>query len=230
MKVCDMLTELITPLYLLFVPYVALVIFLFTSILAIVFTCCKVRQRESKIYFVTITITVLSGLYTLFNVCDYFHYRCYGLTRSPFNGIWYYLFLMPADLHKPYKVVTLSATTCEYSVELKHRYGRRQEIVLNLINNTPKEFDCDSPDKINLNFKITVKCADDSMNKDFTRNFATYFLMPGTNQLTLCKYDIDSAKALSKTYKADIKIDGCLDEFLDKYPGSYLTIRNGTTK
>jgi len=36
MKLCDVLTELITPLYLLLVPYVALLIFfLFTSILAI---------------------------------------------------------------------------------------------------------------------------------------------------------------------------------------------------
>lgn len=230
MKFCDMLTELITPLYILLVPYVALVIFLFTSILVIVFTCCKVRQRESKIYFVTITIAALSGLYTLFNFCDYFHYRRYGLTRSPINGIWYYLFLMPADLYKPYKVVTLSATTCEYSVEFKHRYGGRQEVVLNLINNTPKKFDYCNPDKINLNFKTTVKSVDGDMNEIFKRNFTTYYPLARTNYLTLCHYDIDSTEALLKTYKIDIKIDGQFDEFLDKYPGSYLTVNNGTTK
>jgi len=230
MRLCDILSGLMAPLYLLLVPYVSLLIFLVTSILTIVFTCFKVRRKESKMYFLTVTIVVLSGLFTLFNVYDYIHYRRYGLTRSPINEIWYYLFLSPDDLYNPYKVVSLSSITNEYVIEFKHRYGRRQEIVLNLINNAPKEFDYDNPDKINLNFKATVKCADESMNKDFTRNFTTYFLMPGTNQLTLCQYDIDSTKALSKTYKADIKIDGRLDEFLDKYPGSYLTIRNGTTK
>lgn len=230
MNVGDYLKDLIKPLYLLLVPYVALLIFLFTLILTIVFTCFKVGRKESKMYFLTVTIAVLSGLFTLFNVYDYIHYRRYGLTRSPINEIWYYLFLSPDDLYNPYKVVSLSSITNEYVIEFKHRYGGRQEVVLNLINNAPKKFDYDNPDKINLKFKTIVKCDDVRVTEDFMRSFTTYFLMPGTNQLTLCRYDIDSIEALSKTYKADIKIDGHLDEFLDKYPGSYLTVRNGTTK
>ena len=90
-------------------------------------------------------------------------------------------FLSPDDLYNPYKVVSLSSITNEYVIEFKHRYGGRQEIVLNLINNAPKKFDYDNPDKINLKFKTIVKCDDVRVTEDFLRSFTTYFLMPGNN-------------------------------------------------
>ena len=153
-----------------------------------------------------------------------------SLERIYTQQLWFHLFAAPPDLYKPYAVMTILPSSCEYTANYRHRYGGVQEIVLNLINIVPKEFDYDNPDKINLNIKSTVTCVETGTKKEYERGFTTYFLSPRTNHLSLCQYEVDSIEALTKTYRVDIKIEGRIDEFLDKYPGSYLAIRNGTTK
>lgn len=230
MMFCSFLNELIGPLYIWLSPVVAILIFILATILAIVCTFQNIRLKEPRIYFVIVAFSVLSGLYSVFNVYDYFYYQRYGLARSPINELFYSLFSSPRDLYKPYKIVALSATKSEYSLLFKHRYGGRQVVVLNLINNTPKEFEYGNPDKINLGFETTIKGIESNAPQKFSRNFTTYYLSPGTNQLVLCQYDINSKKALSTTYQASLQIDGCLDVFLKKYPDSFIAIRNGTCK
>ena len=101
---------------------------------------------------------------------------------------------------------------------------------MNLINNTHKELDYDNPDKIDIAFKCIVSCPDEGMKDEFARIFTTYYLMPGTNCLTLCKYNVDNVDSLSQRYHANIQVKGSLAGLLDQYPGSYITIENGTTK
>jgi len=222
--------ELIAPLYVILSPFAAFLIFVVTAAIAIVFSVNGARKIERRIYTTVMSVAVVFCLYTAFNIYDYRRYRQYGLAISPINQLWFYLFASPPDLYKPYAVIPLLPSTCEYGRSYSHRYGGCQEIVLNLANNTLKESDYENPDEINVSFKCVVTCLETGTKVVSSRDFTTYYLSPGTNRLSLCQYDINTTEELAKIYKVNIKIDGCLEEFLGKYPGSYLAIRNGSTK
>ena len=68
------------------------------------------------------------------------------------------------------------------------------------------------------------------MKHENTKPVTTYYLLPGTNQITLCKYDVLRRKMLSSPYKAEVIIEGDLAGFLRQYPGSFISIENGTTE
>ena len=154
----DFLLPLIAPIWLLLTPFVAAVVFCLFSFLTLAW-CFRRRKRGiglcGKIMFV---ITLAFGGYTVFNVCDFIRYRRYGLALSPINQIVYFLFLPPPNLHDPYSTIPLSHLTNEYSASFRHRFGGRQTVCLNLVNNNPKEFEYGNPDKINMSFKCTVSC------------------------------------------------------------------------
>lgn len=222
--------KLIAPLYVLLSPFVSALAFLCAVILAIACICRDVRRKEPWIYFATMAFIVLFGLYTAFNIYDYLNYRRYGLAKSPINEVSYFLFFPPDDLYRPYAVIPLSETTREYVVEFKHRYGGQQEIVLNLINNEPKEFEYGKPDRIDIDAMCVVTCVETGGKRESSHSFSSRYLHAGTNSLMIARYSLKEAASLSQTYKAEIKLDGSLDHLLKQYPGSYLAIENGMAK
>jgi len=168
--------------------------------------------------------------YTAFNVCDFIRYRRYGLAMSPINQIVYFLFLPPPNLYDPYLTIPLSPLNNDYSVSFRHRFGGRQTICLNLVNNTPKEFEYGNPDKINMSFKCTVSCPETGMCINSEEAFTTYYLMPGTNHISICQYEIGRLRDLFPAYKATIRTEGDMETLLRRFPASFLTINNSTTK
>ncbi len=175
-------------------------------------------------------ILLLLGCYTLFNVYDFIRYQNTGLTISPINQVWFYLFSAPSDLHKPYVQIQLSTVSNEYQTTFKHVYGGAQMVGLGLVNNTPKKFEYGKPDEVNLAFCGNLRSVDMGLSKDFNVVYTNYYLSAGTNYLPICRYEIENVNELRKTYEIRLKVGGDIGFFLKDYPGSFLTIGNGTTK
>ena len=226
----NLVNDLIGPFWLMLSPFIATLFFVVMCGVLVVCAFAGFRKSDSKVYLFFLLSVVISGLYLLFNVYDLYRYRKYGLAISSINQCWYFLFLAPSDLYEPYSVMSLSPSSDTYIAHYRHRYGGEQKIVLNLINNTPKEFEYGNPDKIDLSFKCSVSCPDSGKNETFTKTYTTYYLRSGTNSLSLCQYNIDDVDSLSFSYNVEIQIGGNITDFLARYPGSYITVRNGTTK
>lgn len=222
--------KLIAPLYVFLSPFVSALAFLCAVILAIACTCWDVRRNEPRIYLAIVVFAILFGLYTIFNVYDYLNYRRYGLAKSPINEAAFFLFSPPDDLHRPYVVIPLSEATREYVVEFKHRYGGQQEIVLNLINNAPKEFEYGEPDQIDIDAECVVTCVETGEKRISSHSFSSQYLHAGTNSLVIARYSLKEVSSLSRTYKVEIRLNGAIGNLLNLYPGSYLALENGTVK
>ena len=175
-------------------------------------------------------ILLLLGCYTFFNAYDFIRYQNTGLTISPINQAWFYLFSAPSDLYKPYAQIQLSAVSNEYQTTFMHVYGGAQMVGLGLINNAPKEFEYGKPDELNLEFSGYLCSADMKIAKEFNEVYTNYYLSVGTNYLPICRYEIESIGELRSEYKIKLKIGGDLALFMEKYPGSFLMIKNSTTK
>ena len=227
---CEHLDEVIARFYLLLSPFGSFVMLCAAVALALVCSASGVRQKAPRLYYAIVGCVFLLCAYTLFNIYDLRRYRQEGLAISPLNKMSYFLFFAPPDLYEPYSIMPLSSTVHEYTANYKHRYGGQQEIVLNLINGTPKIFEYGNPDKINLAVKCSVSCGEMGLQFETNRTFTTRYLDAGTNHLILCKYAIETREALASTYNACVTIDDGLADFLKRYPGSYITIENGTTK
>ena len=103
-------------------------------------------------------------------------------------------------------------------------------ICLNLVNNNPNELEYGNPDKINISFKCTVSCPETGMCINSEEVFTTCYLMPGTNHISICQYEIGRLRDLSPTYKASVRTVGDMKTLLRRFPNSFLTLRNSTTK
>jgi hypothetical protein len=226
----DFLLPLIAPIWLLLTPFVATAVFCLLSFLTLAWYFRRHKRGIGLCGKIMFIITLAFCGYTVFNVCDFIRYRRYGLAISPINQIVYFLFLPPPNLYDPYLTIPLSPLNDNYSVSFRHRFGGRQTICLNLVNNTPKEFEYGNPDKINMSFKCTVSCPETGMCINSEEEFTTYYLMPGTNHISICQYEIGKLQDLSPTYKANIRTVGDMEILLRRFPGSFLTLENGTTK
>ena len=220
----------LAPVILLLTPFASAGLFLaLTACVAV--QCSRRRTRILAGWRRYLLLATLAfGGYTLFNVYDYARYRRCGLAISPINQLCYFLFLAPSDLYEPCARIALSPSQVEYSAVYRHRYGGTQRIALNVVNNEPKDFEYGNPDRIDLGFRCTVSCAATGGRHDFAEEFKGYYLLAGTNSLSICRYEIDTIKALRPEYSVKIKIDGDIAGFLGRYPGSFITVGNGTTK
>lgn len=226
----EALLESLAPVILLLTPFASAGLFL--ALAACVAVQCSRRRTRMlggwRRYLLLATLAF--GGYTLFNVYDYARYRRYGLAISPINQLCYFLFLAPSDLYEPCARIAISPSQMEYSAVYRHRYGGPQRIALNVVNNKPKDFEYGNPDRIDLGLRCTISCAATGAEHDFAEEFKGYYLLDGTNSLSVCCYEIDTIKALHQAYSVKIKISGDIAGFLGRYPGSFITVRNGTTK
>ena len=211
-------------------PFLAGAISILLTAGAIMATFQSMRRKRKTTYWFLFLIALLFDLYSLFNVYDYCRYAKYGLAVSPLNQITYYLFLSPSDLYAPCVKIPLSASKEEYEMTYRHKYGGRQNIILYLVNNTPKVFEYDNPDKINLAFDAKVSCSATGTEFESHKQFETYYLLPGTNYMFIGEYIIDEPRLLSSQYNVKIRTSGSLTDFLSQYPGSWLEIHNGASK
>lgn len=163
-------------------------------------------------------------------IVAFIRYRNTGLTVSPINRIWFFLFFAPPDLYKPYVQLQLSPVSNEYQVTFSHVYGGMQTVKLGLVNNTPKKIEYGKPDELNLKFRGNLRSKDMKMVKDFNVAYTNYYLSAGTNYLPIYWYEIENVNELRREYEMKLEIGGDIASFFKKYPGSFLAIGNGTTK
>lgn len=222
----DFVLELLAPLWILLTPYVSAYVFC-----VLCFAAFLIRRRISgRSRSVILAILAVLGCYVLFNVSDFIRYRNTGLTVSPINRIWFFLFFAPPDLYKPYVQLQLSPVSNEYQVTFSHVYGGMQTVKLGLVNNTPKKIEYGKPDELNLKFRGNLRSKDMKMVKDFNVAYTNYYLSAGTNYLPIYWYEIENVNELRREYEMKLEIGGDIASFFKKYPGSFLAIGNGTTK
>ena len=213
-------------LWLVAVPFVSAVLFVLAAFMAMIF-----RRRRGLFYSLFLWSAIVLGLYTAFNIADCFIYRYAGaLAISPINQGVFQLFLSPEHLYAPYASAFLQLNKTEYELEFRPIYGGRQTVVLCVENCHPKEFDHDHPDAIGLSFTGEIEKGGEAPHVRFEKQYTTYFLMDGENKLPLFDYEIGRRSELKATNRVTVTITGDLDAFLRLYPGSYLCVKNGTTK
>lgn len=225
-SVKDFVLTCLSPFWVLLMPYLSAILF---CALCLAAALERKRAREKRLSAFRIVLLVL-GCYTLFNAYDFIRYRKTGLTISPVNQVWYFLFSAPPDLYKPYVRIQLSAASNEYQTAYTHAYGGMQVVELGLVNNAPRAFEYGKPDKVNLEFRGKICSADKSVAEDFDVAYTNYYLSAGTNYLPICRYGIESVRQLRTEHDMKLEIDGDLRSFLKRYPGSFLLIGNDTRK
>lgn len=213
-------------LWLVALPFVSAALFVFAAFMAMIF-----RRRRGLFYSLFQWLAIASGLYTVFNIADYLSYRYNGaLAISPINQGVFQLFCPPEDLYEPYAKFKLQEGKTEYELKFRHKYGGRQAVVLCVANFNPKKFDYDRPDVIGLLFTGEIEKGGEAPSVRFEKRYTTYFLMDGENKLPLFDYEIGSRSELKATSRVTLTITGDLATFIRRYPGSYLAVKNTTTK
>ena len=213
-------------LWLVALPFVSAALFVLAAFMAMIF-----RRRRGLFYSLFLWLAIASGLYTVFNIADYLSYRYNGaLAISPINQGVFQLFCPPEDLYEPYAKFKLQEGKTEYELKFRHKYGGRQAVVLCVANFNPKKFDYDHPDVIGLSFTGEIEKDGKISVVSFEKQYTTYFLMDGENKLPLFDYEIGSRSELKATSRVTLTITGDLATFIRRYPGSYLAVKNTTTK
>lgn len=213
-------------LWLVAVPFVSAAFFVVAAFMTMIF-----RRRRGLLYSLFLWPTIVFGLYTAFNIVDYLSYRYNGaLAISPINQGVFQMFCPPEDLYEPYAKFKLQEGKTEYELKFRHKYGGRQAVVLCVANFIPKEFDYDHPDVIGLSFAGEIEKDGVILPVNFEKQYTTYFLHAGENKLPLLDYEISSRSELKATNRVSVTITGDLVSFLSRYPGSYLCVKNATTK
>ena len=216
----------LTLVFLLFNPFVA-------SLLLLAFFAIAICLRGSKdrLGKAAVCLAVLLAGYTVFNIADYCVYRyCGALAVSPINQLVFHLFCSPDDLYEPYAKVDLMQDKNEYVLPFVHKYAGKQAITLAVANTNPKEFDYDHPDVIGLSFTGEIEKGGGNPTVRFEKQYTTYFLIDGENNLSLFDYEVGSRSELKVANRVSVTITGDLASFLSRYPGSYLCVKNVTTK
>lgn len=213
-------------LWLVALPFVSAALFVLAAFMAMIF-----RRRRGLFYSLFLWLAIASGLYTVLNIADYLSYRYNGaLAISPINQGVFQLFCPPEDLYEPYAKFKLQEGKTEYELKFRHKYGGRQAVVLCVANFNPKKFDYDRPDVIGLLFTGEIEKGGEAPSVRFEKRYTTYFLMDGENKLPLFDYEIGSRSELKATSRVTLTITGDLASFIRRYPGSYLAVKNTTTK
>ena len=216
----------LTLVFLLFNPFVACLLLLAFVVIAICLHGSKDRFGKAAV-----CLAVLLAGYTAFNVADYCVYRyCGALAVSPINQLMFHLFCSPDDLYEPYAKVDLKQDKNEYVLPFVHKYAGKHAITLVVANTNPKEFDYDHPDVIGLSFTGAIENGGEVPSVRFEKQYTTYFLIDGENNLSLFDYEVGSRSELKATNRVSVTITGDLVSFLSRYPGSYLCVKNATTK
>lgn len=216
----------LTLVFLLFNPFVA-------SLLLLAFLAIAICLRGSKdrLGKAAVCLAVLLAGYTVFNIADYCVYRyCGALAVSPINQLVFHLFCSPDDLYEPYAKVDLMQDKNEYVLPFVHKYAGKQAITLAVANTNPKEFDYDHPDVIGLSFTGEIEKGGGNPTVRFEKQYTTYFLIDGENNLSLFDYEVGSRSELKVANRVSVTITGDLASFLSRYPGSYLCVKNATVK
>ena len=156
-------------------------------------------------------------------------FQCKILT--PLNGI-SIIFYTPKDFYLPYDQSLIKENVYEYQFNYIHKYVGDHSIILNVVNNTPKKFDYDNPDRIDLTFSVDINNVDNKTKKlfRFNKKIDEYFLNEGTNQVFIATYSFTDMIPENKSYIANIEIGGNVNQFLSTYPKSFLSIQNTTHK
>ena len=207
-------------------PFVSLVAFSVFLVSAVVFQ----KNRRRRWCFVLWFFASGFGMYTLFNVYDFWNYNQTGLTISPINRFCFHFFLPPSDFYDPYVTVPFPFFPQTVKVQYKHRYGGEQSIELKLVNNEPDKFKYDCEADIDLCFRGVVECPAQNIRIEFEKKFLKEHLLSGTNYFLLCQYDVSSRDFLSAEYAATIEIGGEVEAVKNNFPNSCVVIGNGTSE
>lgn len=213
--------------YLMLMPAIPAVIF-FASATALLLLAGK-RKKRKPMGIVLISVVLLSGGYSMFNLFDCIRYRRTGLILSPFNQFFFEMFLPPADLHLPCVLLRLHSQPETISIRYRHRYGGPQRVEFRLVNDTPKKYPYSALTKLNISFEGKVICPDGSSRK-FSKSLDEVHLLPGTNGFMLCGYEIATEDALGKEYEVQLKVTGDAYAVRECFPESNIAICNGTSE
>lgn len=150
---------------------------------------------------------------------------------TPLNGL-SVMFYTPKDFYAPYNHCLIKENVYKYQLNYIHKYVGDHSVVLNVVNNTPKKFDYDNPDRIDLALSVNINNEDNKTNILFrcNKNIDEYFLNKGTNRIFIATYSFTDMIYKKKSYMADIKIEGDIKKFLSTYPKSFISIQNTTHK
>lgn len=156
-------------------------------------------------------------------------FQCKILT--PLNGL-SIMFYTPKDFYSPYNQCLIKENVYKYQLNYIHKYVGDHSVILNVVNNAPKKFDYDNPDRIDLILSVNFNNAGNKTNTlfRFDKKIDEYFLNKGTNQIFIATYSFSDMIFKNKPYMADIEIKGNVKKFLSTYPKSFLSIQNTTHK
>ena len=154
-----------------------------------------------------------------------------GKISTPLNGLSIILYT-PKQFYSPYSQSLIKENVYKYKLNYIHKFVGDHSIILNVVNNTPKEFDYDNPDRIDLSLSVNLNNADNKTNTlfQFDKKIDEYFLHKGTNRIFIATYSFSDIIFKNKPYVADIEIKGDIKKFLSTYPKSFLSIQNTTHK
>lgn len=213
--------------YLMLMPAISAVIF-FASATALLLLAGK-RKKRKPMGIILVSVALLAGGYSMFNLFDCIRYRRTGLILSPFNQFFFEMFLPPTDLHLPCVLLPLPNQPEPISIRYRHRYGGQQRVEFRIVNDTPKKHPYSVLTKLNISFEGEVICLDGSSRK-FSKSLDEVHLLPGTNSFMLCDYEITTENALRKEYEVQLKVTGDAGAVRECFPKSSIAICNGTSE
>lgn len=231
MKLDLIANEIVPAIWLFLSPFVMGMVFGAVMLFYIMLKLFSVQERR-YLYIVRIVL-IVTGCLSAFYIFDFWYFRRHGCHAiSPINEDWFLTCCPPDDLHKPYRCVPLIVDQTEYQIHFNHRYFGKHSIALNVVNKTPKPFEYNNPDPMELTLAANICLASKSREKLLAgeKSFGRYFLNKGTNVLEVITYDFIPPKELEQDYVVSVRVEGDLQSFLQTYPGSYLSIRNSTHK
>lgn len=227
----SVVNRIIPEIWLILSPFVVFLVF---AVALVLFVAIKWSLPSEKwLVRIVCLFLILSGCFTIFNLFDFWHFRKFGCQAfSPINREWFFICFPPKDLNVPYCSIPLSEKQSVYKIQFNHKYFGDHSVALNVVNNTPKPFDYANPDRIGLAFSTVINMSNKPCQAIVSdeKSYEGYFLQRGTNVLEISSYDFQTAELLGKAYEITVKVNGNLHEFLQSYPGSYISIRNSMHK
>ncbi|MCQ2331271.1 MAG: hypothetical protein MJZ55_04700 [Paludibacteraceae bacterium] len=227
----SVISRIVPEIWLMLSPFAVFFVFVVALVLFVAFKWSS--PSEKWLLRIVGAILIISGSFTVFNLFDFWHFRKYGgQAFSPINREWFFICFPPKDLNVPYCRMPLNEKQSEYKIQFNHKYLGDHTVALNVVNNAPKPFDYDNPDRIGLKFFAVVNMINKPCQALVSggKSYGGYFLHRGTNELEIIQYDFQTAELLDADHEMTVKVEGDLHEFLQSYPGSYISIRNSMHK
>lgn len=227
----SVINRIIPGIWLMLSPFAVFFVFVVASVLFVAFKWSS--PTEKWLLRIVGAVLIIAGAFSVFNLFDFWHFRKHGgQAFSPINREWFFICFPPEDLNVPYCRMPLSEKQSEYKIQFNHKYLGNHTVALNVINNAPKPFDYDNPDRMGLKFFAVVNMINKPCQALVSggKSYGGYFLHRGTNELEIIQYDFQTAELLDADHEMTVKVEGDLHEFLQSYPGSYISIRNSMHK